>query len=335
VKQPCAALFALGLIVSNSLAQDRQSTSNPNSTRPYPGSYSHPRQTPTNSDNRNSRDNPHGHTRPDPPIEQPRGGGHELRDSLFAGGGGLLAGLLIGNAMHGNQDPVKLLSDHGPQCPDLYSMSAITVLGFVRGNWPMVLDYELREPGIYLVTVSVEGLAPFSYLLDGNQTGHRQQIFPLPSRFGAQPQPATCTLRALSSTPGEARPAFIRVFGWGCGPRSVGSVAIDQVRFTPPSVRPRDKQAALYGFHSHADFEKVTAEFERVGLVDGNIVAKVEDKQKLDDPVRTGTEIANKRWDARKASVGQHLLQIRAWYSVNRGADWVIAWSPEIVRIEE
>jgi hypothetical protein len=292
-------------------------------------------QTPTTSDGPLSRGNPHGHTRADPPIEQPGSSGHELRDSLFAGGGGLLAGLLIGQAMHGNSDPVKLLSDHGPQCPDLYSMSALTVLGLVKGNWPMVLDYELHEPGIYLVTVSVEGLAPFSYLLDGNKTGHQQQIFQLPSRFGAQPQSATCTLRALSSTPGEARPTFVRVFGWGCGPRAVGSVAIDQVRFTPPSVRPRDKQAVLYGFHSHADFEKVTAEFERVGLVDGNIVAKVEDKQKLDDPVRTGTEIANKRWDARKASVGQHLLQIRAWFSVNRGGDWVIAWSPEIVRIEE
>lgn len=314
LKQSCAALLILIGATLNLLAQ----------------------QTPTTSDGPISRDNPHRHTRPDPPIEEPgSSGGHELRDSLFAGGGGLLAGLLIGQAMHGKDDPVKLLSDHGPQCPDLYSMSAITVLGLVKGNWPMVLDYELHEPGIYLVTVSVEGLAPFSYLLDGNKTGHQQQIFPLPARFGTQPQPATCTLRALSSTPGEARPTFVRVFGWGCGRRAVGSVAIDQVRFTPPSVRPRAKQAALYGFHSHADFEKVTAEFERVGLVDGNIVAKVEDKQKLDDPVRTGTEIANKRWDAKKASVGQHLLQIRAWFSINGGGDWVIAWSPEIVRIEE
>ena len=284
MKQSCAALFLLSLVASTSLAHNGQSTNNPNSTSPYPGTYSHPRQTPKNSDNPNGRDNPHGHTRPDPPIEQPRGAGHELRDSLFAGGGGLLAGLLVGNAMHSERDPVKLLSDHGPQCPDMYSMSAITVLGFVRGNWPMVLDYELREAGIYLVTVSVEGLAPFSYLLDGNQTGHRQQIFPLPSRFGAQPQPATCTLRALSSTPGEARPAFIRVFGWGCGPRSVGSVAIDQVRFTPPSVRPRDKQAALYGFHSHADFEKVTAEFERVGLVDGNSSPRWRTNRRLTTP---------------------------------------------------
>ena len=309
MKQSCAALFLLSLVASTSLAHNGQSTNNPNSTSPYPGTYSHPRQTPKNSDNPNGRDNPHGHTRPDPPIEQPRGAGHELRDSLFAGGGGLLAGLLVGNAMHSERDPVKLLSDHGPQCPDMYSMSAITVLGFVAAIGPWSWTTNCGAAGIYLVTVSVEGLAPFSYLLDGNQTGHRQQIFPLPSRFGAQPQPATCTLRALSSTPGEARPAFIRVFGWGCGPRSVGSVAIDQVRFTPPSVRPRDKQAALYGFHSHADFEKVTAEFERIGLVDGNIVAKVEDKQKLETPFAPAPRSLTRDRDARKASVGQHLLQ--------------------------
>ncbi|MFL6350772.1 MAG: hypothetical protein ACJ74Z_02825 [Bryobacteraceae bacterium] len=69
---------------------------------------------------------------------------------------------------YGNSDPTQLLSDHGPQRPDMYSMSAITVLGFVRGSSPLVLDYEVGERGIYLVTVSVEGLAPFSYLLDGN-----------------------------------------------------------------------------------------------------------------------------------------------------------------------
>ena len=97
-----------------------------------------------------------------------------------------------------------------------------------RGNWPMVLDDELREAGIYLVTVSVEGLAPFSYLLDGNQTGHRQQIFPLPSRFGAQPQPATCTLTSTEQHPRRSAPGLYPRVRLARGPRSVGSVAIDQ-----------------------------------------------------------------------------------------------------------
>jgi len=39
-----------------------------------------------------------------------------------------------------------------------------------------------------------------------------------------------------------------------------------------------------YGFHSHANFETVNAEFEAVGLIDGNVVARLEDTQKIDDP---------------------------------------------------
>lgn len=265
------------------------------------------------------------HTSPPPPIIV-------LRNDPWAGPG---APIRRGCSQPSTGQQEKALSQNGPQFPALFTMSSLSVVGFVQGNWPMVLDYELREPGIYLVTISVEGQDPFEYLLDGSRLGHQQQIFSLPARLGPKPVIATCTLNALSNVPGEVRPKYVRVFGWGCGPRAVGSVAIDQVRFTPPSVRPKDKQNALYGFHSHADFEKVTAEFELVGLKDGNIVAKLEDQQKIDDPVRVNTEISDKRWDAKKASPGQHLLQIRAWYSANRGGDWVIAWSPGIVSIEK
>jgi hypothetical protein len=268
---------------------------------------------------------PHYHTRPDPPIII-------LGPQPWFGPTASLGGPCGSGGTH---DQAKALSEHGPQCPLLYSMSSLSVAGFVKGGWPMVLDYELREPGIYLVTVTVEGQNPFQYLLDGTRIGHQQQVFTLPDRLGSKIVVGNCTLSALSNIPGEVRSRYVRVFGWGCGPRAVGSVAIDQVRFTPPSLRPKEKQAALYGFHSHADFEKVTAEFERVGLVNGSIMVQLEDQQKINEPVRINTEISDKRWDPKKASVGQHLLKIRAWYSANRGGDWVIAWSPEVVRIEE
>lgn len=339
MKRRCAGLLVLSLIAGSLNGVPRESVQG-QAPAPYPvpGSQAPP------SDRVATRgttppqvpDNPHHHTRPDPPIVQPRaGGGNELGESLAAAGGGLLAGLLIAHFAHSKNNPGKALSDQGPQTASLFSMSAITVVGFVKGSWPMAIDYEVHDPGTYLLTVSADGVAPFEYLLDGTRVGHQQQILSLPARFGQQARPATCTLRASSNVPGETRLPFMRVFGWGCGPRAVGSVAIDQVRFAPLLVRPRNKEAALYGFHSHADFEKVSAEFERVALVNGEIVAKLEDQQRIDDPVRINTEIANKRWDARKASAGQHLLQIRAWYSVNHGADWVIAWSPEIVSIVE
>lgn len=284
---------------------------------------------------RGAADNPHGHTEPEARAT-PAGDNGDLQNSLAAGAGGVLAGLLISRALAGKGgEPAQVISDHGPQFPALFSMSAFSVEGFVRGGWPMALDYELREPGVYLLTVIAEGVAPFTYLLDGTRTGRQTTILTLPARFGGRGVVAVCTVRAMSSSPGEVRPLFFRVFGWACGGRAVGSIAIDQLSFTPSVVRPKNKEEVFYGFHSHADFEKVTAEFERVGLINGNIVAQVEDKQTVDDVVRRDTRISHKRWNPRKAAAGQHLLQIRAWYSLNHGGDWAIAWSPQIVRIDQ
>ena len=216
-------------------------------------------------------------------------------------------------------------------------MSNISVVGFVKGDWPMVLDYEVRQPGLYLLSVSAEGTAPFFYILESSQPGRRQQILRLPSRFGNQPHAGSYAVYALTNKPGEASPVFLRVYGMGAGERAVGSVAIDQLHFSPPSVRPKDKQNAFYGFHSHADFEKVTAEFQLVGLMDGAVVGRLEYEEDVKDLVRRDTEIQNKPWDPRKAKAapGQHLFQVRAWYTLKKGGDWVIAWSPQLVRVEE
>ena len=237
----------------------------------------------------------------------------------------------------GSKAPEKILSEQGPQLPPQFNMSSVSVAAFVKGNWPVVVDYEVNQPGLYLLLVSAEGVAPLFYQLNGTQPGRRQQILNTPARFGTQPRPGSYTVYALSNQLGEANPIYLRVFGMGAGERAVGSVAIDQLHFTPASIRPKDKQNALYGFHSHADFEKVTAEFALVGLAGGTIVGRVEDKQDLKEVVRRDTEIANKQWDPRKAkaSPGQHLFQVRAWYTLKKGGDWVIAWSPQLVRVEE
>ena len=277
---------------------------------------------------------PYTHKGPDPPVVQPAPG-----RPIIIIPPAPLSWLHIDPECHGgNTQPAeKILSDRGPQFPPEFSMSNISVVGFVKGDWPMVLDYEVKQPGLFLLSVSAEGVAPFFYILEGSQPGRRQQILRIPARFGSQPKVGNYTVHALTDKPGEATPIYLRVFGIGAGERAVGSVAIDQLHFTPPSVRPKDKQNAFYGFHSHADFEKVTAEFQLVGLLDGAVVGRLEYEEDVKDLVRRDTEIQNKPWDPRKAKAapGQHLFQVRAWYTLKKGGDWVIAWSPQLVRVEE
>ncbi|MGA2736189.1 MAG: hypothetical protein ABSG65_01935, partial [Bryobacteraceae bacterium] len=39
-----------------------------------------------------------------------------------------------------NKSPAKILSEKGPQFPLAFSMSAVQIVGFVKGDWPAVLD---------------------------------------------------------------------------------------------------------------------------------------------------------------------------------------------------
>jgi hypothetical protein len=250
-------------------------------------------------------------------------------------GAGLVAGLLLGGGGGGKANPEKILNKNGPQFPETFSMSTITVIAPVKGNWPMVLEFEMRERGTALLSITAEGIEPYFYMLDGNRTGRQQVIIPrLPARFGEKVRPATYRIRALSGGPGELSPIYFRIFGLGAGPRAVGSVGIDQLRFGPPSVRPKLRQKAEYGFHSRSDFDKVSAEFLRAGLMDGTVVAKLVDKDKIGKPVRRNTH-TSRQWNPKKANPGQHMLQVRAWTGLKKAGDWVIAWSPQLVRIEE
>jgi hypothetical protein len=249
----------------------------------------------------------------------------------------LLGGILLGKALSGGKEDIpKELSKEGPQFPPSFTMSAVTVLGFARGNWPVVLDYEVYGPGLYLVSITAEGVDPYVYRLTPATVGRHLIKIELPARFGMSPQPATFTIRAATDGPGELQPVNFRVYGFGAGHRAVGSVAIDQVRFGPAQVQPK-KQDALYGFRARNPFTKMSAEFLRVEGTRGGIVASVQDQDDIDaKKVRPNTVVENLKWkDAKKARPGRHMVQIRAWQGLEGGADWVVAWSDDIVSIEE
>lgn len=269
-------------------------------------------------------------------VRERDGGGHTTRDVAIGAGVGVLAGVLLGKALGGggNEKPEKILSEKGPQFPGAFSMSAITVMAFVKGNWPFVIEYEMRQPGIALLSIVADGVAPFIYQLDSRPGRQQFIIRQLPARFGDQVRPATYSIRALSNGPGELQPIYFRVFGLGAGPRAVGSVGIDQLRFGPASIHPKLKQKAMFGFHSRSDFDKVTAEFMRAAGGQ-EIVTSVVDKEDIKEPVRRNSDILNKEWNAKKVAPGPHMLQIRGWTSLKNAGDWVVAWSPQIVGVEE
>ena len=226
----------------------------------------------------------------------------------------------------------------GPQFASVLSMSHFQVVAFVRGNWPMALYYQLDRPGAVQVRVEADGVQPLFLRLEAPDRGRHMEVLRIPERFGSRAIVARYSVAVESAKDGSA--PRLRVYGFGAGSRAVGSIHIDRLRFEPGDIHPAQHEEAAYSFHTLADFKKVAAEFLRVGLANGEIMTVLANEDVIGDGLHRGaSESGNWSGEDRhnRISVGQHLLQVRAWESLESsgdGGDWVAAWSESAVRVE-
>ena len=167
--------------------------------------------------------------RPSRSPERPRGG--------FGFGFGLPTALPAAEP-----DLAEQLTQSGPQFPQRFSMSCAPVQAFVRGGWPVVIDYQPDSGSEVVLEVhSVGSGEPFILRLS---RGPRRQIMTadIPDAFGQTPQVALFLVRARKE--GSNIPGGMQLFGLGAGPKAIGSVAIEQVEFSPDSMRVSQRQKA-------------------------------------------------------------------------------------------
>src|SRR5262249_52490996 len=151
------------------------------------------------------------------------------------------------------------------------------------------------------------------------------QLLRLPDVFGSSLKPATFSIDATASAT-DPTPRYLRIYGFGCGPRAVGSVAIDNLRFGPQAVTTTDPQTH-FGFHTHTMFDKMKAEFIQVAFVDNTMQGQEFDNKRIDRRVAEGESI-NDQWNAKKANIGPIQFRVRGWMTVRSntsGGDWVSA----------
>jgi len=242
-----------------------------------------------------------------------------------------------------------LLDKEGPQLPRVFNMSAFSVMGFVKGNWPVVFDYQLERDSLLIVVIAPEGMEPIIYRLNG-KAGHWQNRLSVPAGVGTNSVVAEYTLRSLDDGVGQLGPAHLHVHGVAAGPKAVGSIGIDQVTFSPAEIRPARGERAHYTFHSISDFKNVEVNFVRVANDHGQIIAARVGKKSAGSIAKN--EAKNGDWDGKsdgggkdveayplelqqwlKSGTGQHLVQVRAWYGAKDG-DWATALSEEFVTVE-
>ena len=231
------------------------------------------------------------------------------------------------------------LFDEGPRFEDAFSMACIPVRGFVRGGWPLVIDYQAEPGTLVSVEIHVEGQDPVVLPLPGGSQRNVLKL-KLPERLGDKLTTALFLVRGVKDQPGAPVLGRVQVFGLGCGPRAVGSVAIDQVDFKPGVVHLGKKETARFSFYSRSDFNRAVAEVMRVDNQNGDLQIRLARSIPLEGGVAAGTWIGRQEariWDGtdanRQVSLGQHLMQVRAWLGAQEGGDWVAAWSAGSVEV--
>jgi len=278
----------------------------------------------------------HGHMSDDNPGR----GAHDF------GRGGELAGIaaavpvtvFVFDAIHHHQ-LVNRVKDDGPQVPKAFDMNNLHITAFVADGWPIGIEYALpgTVPARCVITASGKKA---SFSLPATEGRRRIVLTKIPQGFSRRTDVADYWIHLNASPLPVSKSGWpgLRIYAVAAGPRAVGSVAIDQVIFAPTdkTVHTANGDIALFGFHSHSDFDSVKAEFQVVAPNKGRNLVSTEDTMKI-SPVSEGELVKNQRWRPQAPPVrpGDHMVRIVAWRGVDRGADWVSAFSADLVGIEK
>ncbi|MGZ8269358.1 MAG: hypothetical protein ACXWUU_18080 [Burkholderiales bacterium] len=272
-----------------------------------------------------------------PPPAAPGGPPRERGGGGFGGFGFGIGLPLPGFGPAPQPDAADGLVESGPQFPAAFSMNCAPVHGFLRGGWPVVIDYQTTGGSTAVLEIhTTASQEPYAVPLE-RADRRRLVTFALPQTYGDTPQVALYLVRAERQSAGGG----VQLFGLGAGPGAVGSVAIDQVDFRPGNMRVSQKQRASYSFYSRSDFNRAVVEILRVQRSGGDITVTLARSTSLDVGVNRGTWVGKKEqmtWDGtdggNRVSTGPHLLQVRAWLTQD-ARDWVAAWSPGTVVVAE
>lgn len=249
--------------------------------------------------------------------------------------GAAVAGGVIIDLIH-HHEVVEKIKNKGPQLPKAFDMNNLHITGFVQDDWPIAIEYAL--PGTVgarcIITTSQKRGA---FVLPPTDGARHIVLAHIPSGFSKKPGVADYWLRFDASPLPVSSSGWpgLRIYGVAAGPHAVGSVAIDEVSFAPTdkAIRESAGDIALFGFHSHGDFDSVTAEFWLVAPHQGRNLLTTEESENV-PPVSENERVQGLRWQPHNVRTGDHIVRIVAWRGIDQGADWVSTLSADMVSVE-
>lgn len=276
----------------------------------------------------------HGHASETNPGRNAHDSGHGAEIAGVAGG--VAAGIVIIDLIH-HHEVVNRLKSNGPQVPKAFDMNNLHITGFVQDGWPVAIEYAL--PGSIAARCGITaGRKKGVFSLPPTNGARHIVLARLSGGFSKRPEAADYWLHLDASPIPVSSSGWpgLRIYAVAAGARAVGSVAIDQVSFAPTDkpVRAKAGEVALFGFHAHSDFDSVTAEFQLVAPYQGRNFVSTEESMGV-RPVSEDEHVRGLRWQPHKVRSGDHIVRIVAWRGIDRGADWVSAFSADMVSVEE
>ncbi|HNP51282.1 MAG TPA: hypothetical protein PKJ85_05730 [Nitrosomonas nitrosa] len=280
--------------------------------------------------------------------------GEKVGIGIGAAVGAFILGKIIYDQVNQNEEDSKNKEDgssynwatHGPLIPSQFIFSNFSLKGYIQGEWPLAIDFHVKQSGKVYIIISAENIESYVHLLNGKNMNRQMKIIDIPERFGNTPTLAKIELRAIDENNNETSHLPIQIFGMAAGPRAVGSIGIDQVNFGPDSIHIDQGDKAHYYFFARKSFDQVFAEFRKIENKNGVLQASETIKEeKIAMPAideSTGQWIGSSTspftWDGRTInehpSKGLHLLQIRSWYSNSNTKDWGVSFSPDWVAVQ-
>lgn len=262
----------------------------------------------------------------------------------------------------------KQLAKNGPRLPSQYPVNALSLRAFVRGGWPVVLDYGLDQDAYAELSISAEGVKPLLIRID---PAKRAQVrITLPDSFGMQPQVGKLRIVALKKT-GEPAKFFLYGFAMGVGgvealrkvspPSSGGQLAMmgsspgpasgygesiplfapinpqgGSIQVAPPTrIKPKQKpkQLVRFSFTFHSNFNGGRWEMWHDS---GSDLTKV-----WENTIRSiaPNQTVRDEWDGiiklkKQVLVGEYVLQLNAWRGLRSDPDWAFHRTSSAITID-
>ena len=290
-----------------------------------------PRRLPSRTENKPTT---HGHPVDKNPGRNPRDSGHGAEIAGIASGA--VATAVIIDLIHQHESASKLKANR-PQLPKAFDMNNLHIIGFVRDDWPIAVEYAL--PGNVEAECGIAvGDKKGAFALPTTNGERRIVLSRVPGGFSEKPHSGDYWLHLDASPMPVSSSGWpgLRIYAVAAGPRAVGSVAIDQVSFAPTDkpVHLGSGEVALFGFHAHSDFDSVAAEFQLVVPHQGRNFLTTDDSMNI-NPVSEDERVQGLRWEPKNVKSGDHIVRIVAWSGIDKGADWASAFSADMVSIEK